>query len=498
MPCTFFLTLSLVIARCVCRSRRCSCGSSRAESRFISRRLLPPTHNLTATLLLAGQSIQLRELCRAKQSPAEMSEVENNDYTEGASAIDIQSAMSESRGRSRRLSESQIGFSYGEGAERGSVFDGPGHVAIPSSVSRMNHREMSHGRSQELRRMSSDFGAGNRHVRHFRRRSEDSVHRSPISRRSTDDLSIGSVEGEEEESGEDGDLGLHTRRRRRRRSPSPPEAMRSSVFENIANLFSSKTHGHAESSSRRPSFSHRSSISRRSRRSRSGSRASLVGSEHAIESEDEEERWGYSSGEEDDNSSSDDLLIHRHGEGDLGESSDMDYGSLPPSPRGSLPNMALDPIFGDTRIEMDAPPEPPGPPPPGPPSRQTIFLPDEEITIRFIGYETIHWRQTLWRVGCIFTFGLLGLLGHWFPRLWLRWVAQEKAFKDSDDGFIVVEVYTHASSQYKFFLTLRVRRHTGISPCFPSKPSTILTHSLQHFRQKRAMKTQLMEKLQTC
>lgn len=374
------------------------------------------------------------------QVSGELSDDEH-DYTEGASAIDIQNAITESRGRSRRLSESQIGFSYGDGIEQGSVFDGPGHVAIPSSVSRMSHRDMSTRRSQELRRMSNDLGAGISYPQRPRRRSDDGDQLPSTSRRNSEALSIDGTESGEEASGEEGDLGLSTRRRRRRRSPSPPEAMRSSVFENIANLFGARAHAPADESSRRPSFSHRSSLSRRSRRSRSGSRASIIGSEHVVESEDEEERWGYSSGEEDDNSSTDDLL-HRRAEIDLGASSDIDYGSLPPSPTGSLPNMALDPIFGDTRIDMETPPEPSEPPPPGLPSRQSIYLPDEEISVRFIGYETIRWKQWVWRLGCILSFGLLGLLGHWFPRLWLRWVAQEKAFQDSEDGFVVVEVHS--------------------------------------------------------
>ncbi|KII92069.1 hypothetical protein PLICRDRAFT_103455 [Plicaturopsis crispa FD-325 SS-3] len=80
------------------------------------------------------------------------------------------------------------------------------------------------------------------------------------------------------------------------------------------------------------------------------------------------------------------------------------------------------------------------PPPPGPPSRQTIYVADEDSTIRFIGYETVRYRQYLWRLACVLTCGILGLLGHWFPRLWLRWVAREKAFKDTKDGFVVVEV----------------------------------------------------------
>ena len=32
------------------------------------------------------------------------------------------------------------------------------------------------------------------------------------------------------------------------------------------------------------------------------------------------------------------------------------------------------------------------------------------------------------------------LIGHWFPRLWLHWVAREKAFKELSRGYIVIEV----------------------------------------------------------
>jgi hypothetical protein len=40
----------------------------------------------------------------------------------------------------------------------------------------------------------------------------------------------------------------------------------------------------------------------------------------------------------------------------------------------------------------------------------------------------------------VLTLGILGLLGHWFPCLWLRWVAREMAFRDVAYGFVVVEV----------------------------------------------------------
>ncbi|KDQ53585.1 hypothetical protein JAAARDRAFT_137089 [Jaapia argillacea MUCL 33604] len=104
------------------------------------------------------------------------------------------------------------------------------------------------------------------------------------------------------------------------------------------------------------------------------------------------------------------------------------------------------------------------PPPPGPPSRQTVYLPDEDSTIRFIGYDTSPFRRTMWRFGCILTFGLLGLLAHWFPRLWLRWVAHEKAFKDAKEGFVVVET---AYRDIALFPVRKLKYPYPISTAFP-------------------------------
>jgi cation-transporting ATPase 13A3/4/5 len=69
-----------------------------------------------------------------------------------------------------------------------------------------------------------------------------------------------------------------------------------------------------------------------------------------------------------------------------------------------------------------------------------MYISDEDVNIRFVGYEVIRTHQLLWRLGCILSFGILALLGHWFPRAWLRWVAQEKAFMFIEHGFVVVEV----------------------------------------------------------
>lgn len=333
---------------------------------------------------------------------------EPHDYTEGASAIDINAAVAHARRHS----------SYGGDSGQGAMFDGPGHQSIPTSISRMSYTE--HGLAG--RRRSREWSRG-------RMKSEESVGR--ISRRMSTDGEVSQatedpMSDSEEEAGADDD-GTSHRGRRRRRSSSPA-LNRSSVFENIANLFSRTNTGE-----RRTSLSRRSSASstRKSRR-----RSSDAGSEFAL-ADDVNERWGYSSGEEDEETASDSShpLNPFH--------SEIDYGSYPPSPSAGsrLPLFSADVIFGDeVRIDIDIPQEPLNPPPPGPPSRQTIYVPEEDNTFRFVGYEVIIWRQLLWRVCCVATLGIVGLLGHWFPRVWLRCVVEEKAFRDIKHGCVVVEV----------------------------------------------------------
>lgn len=315
------------------------------------------------------------------------------DYTEGASAIDISNAVAKSR-RARR--DSQYSQAY---EESGSMFDGPGHSVIPSSVSRMGHH-----RSLSRRRSEDSQATGRR-----RRQSIDSAA----------EYASDAVGSDEE------DVASARPSRRGRRSPSPSAASptRRGVLSGITHLFGRET------LRRRPSISARSSASSR----RSG-RRSNAGSEAGDTDEEGDDRWGYSSGEEDTVSEDEDITRSPEPMG-------SEYGSNPPSPTRSidLPLMPGDQFFGDdTRIEIDL-----GPldePSDGPPSRQMLHLHDEDMTVRFVGYETVHTWQTLWRVACILSAGILALLGHWFPKLWLRWVTRELSFGDIKHGFILVEV----------------------------------------------------------
>ncbi|KAL0956491.1 hypothetical protein HGRIS_002636 [Hohenbuehelia grisea] len=337
-----------------------------------------------------------------------------HDYTEGASAVDIGQALANSR-RSRR--DSVYSTIYGEDGE-GAMFSGPGHSVNPSSVSRMSHVDLGRRNSEgwsRSRRRSYDSGASRGRRSTSLRSSKDS---DEVSRQSPEPGPSG------DELSENEGLSLEEASRRRGRPISPTPR---GVFGNLANLFGRSV----QDDSRRPPLS-------RHRSSGSISRRSQAGSDYAIETDDEaEERWGYMSGEED---FSDEDSIHDFRD-NASITASMQYDSDPGSPNGAnLPLLSVDPIFGDeARIDIDIPFALLDPPPPGPPSRQTIYLEDEDNTIRFVGYEIRPLRQLLWRFGCVLTLGVLALLGHWFPRFWLRWVAREKAFEDSKDGFVVVE-----------------------------------------------------------
>ncbi|KAJ7924919.1 hypothetical protein B0H13DRAFT_2229850 [Mycena leptocephala] len=366
------------------------------------------------------------------------------DYTEGASVIDIDTVVANNR-RSRR--DSQYSALYAEDGD-GSMFSGPGHSANPSSVSRMAHIDAA-------RRSTGSWSRS-------RRRSMDSTgsQRRGLSRRSSEDSQVSRQNTDIEQDSDNDELS--SSETRLKRTSTPPS--RPGVFDNIASLFT-RTPQATDLPRRRLLSQHSSgSVGRYSRRSR----RSDAGSEHAldVDDNDSQERWGYSSGEED-SSDADESDSGRSIGTNMSVPASMQYDSEPPSPTSQgIPLLASDQIFGgEARIDMgisfallDAPP-------PGPPSRQTLYIPDEDNTIRFVGYETIWWRRWLWIFCCIITLGALSLLGHWFPQLWLRWVAREKAFQDATDGFVVVESAYRDKTLFRI-RTLNYPYH--ISTVFPS------------------------------
>lgn len=355
------------------------------------------------------------------------------DYTEGATATDIENALSSSRpiGPPRRR-DSSLGTSY-VGDDDTAIFGGPSHTAMPSSVTAMVHerplaRRFSRSSARDRRKSGVSDTSERDRLRGSRRTSSDS---QVVADEYASDPETPAID--------DDARSAATRSRRSGRSPDSPEVEPRSLFDNLANLFSSRAAQPNDATSRRGSVSRRSTGGF-SRRRRSG------------DSDDDsgDERWGYSSAEED-TSDDEDLVMdeHRPNIEDIDNEYAASEGGYMSEDNGSsggnLPMMSGDPLFGDTRIDMDDETaaflaEDSADRLAGPPSRQTIYLADEDTNMRFVGYYAVPFRKFLWRLGCVCTLGILALLGHWIPTLWLRFVAKEKAFKELGDGFIVVEV----------------------------------------------------------
>lgn len=211
-------------------------------------------------------------------------------------------------------------------------------------------------------------------------------------------------------------------------SPSAASPHRpSTTFGRIASYIGFSRDEEEGRHSRRPSFDRS--------RSRDRSYASSRGEESG--SETSEESWGYN--DEDDDESS-----HR-AEGEEGYTSSLaDDTSLPPQSRPGSPNLPLipqssDAVFGEPSRGNDD--EVKDFAETAIPSRQTILLPDEDLSIRFTGYRTDPFRNALWWIGCILTLGGLGLVGRWIPNTWVRFCGKETAFSDAREGsWLVVEV----------------------------------------------------------
>ena len=99
-----------------------------------------------------------------------------------------------------------------------------------------------------------------------------------------------------------------------------------------------------------------------------------------------------------------------------------------------------DPLFGDGRSEVDETGSPRGSE--GELSedeepffldevtatRQTIYIPDEDLQILFEGWGEKTYKTILWTIGCILSLGALSLLGKWIPGWWLSGRGKTREF----------------------------------------------------------------------
>ncbi|GAA5905972.1 putative acid anhydride hydrolase [Sporobolomyces salmoneus] len=105
----------------------------------------------------------------------------------------------------------------------------------------------------------------------------------------------------------------------------------------------------------------------------------------------------------------------------------------------------------------------------GPPTHQLVYIPDEDLPLRFVGLHVSKLKTIGWWIGCVLTGGILWLLGRWLPNLWRNTTGKPGEFEKS--SYVVVETYHHAS-QFLPLQTLKLPVPVPLSTIFP--PSVML------------------------
>jgi len=97
-------------------------------------------------------------------------------------------------------------------------------------------------------------------------------------------------------------------------------------------------------------------------------------------------------------------------------------------------------------------------------SKQIITLPDEDLSILFVGYATVAWKEFVWWIGCFLSVGILGLIGRWVPRTWVGWVGVETEFGDEKrNQWVLVEVSPFSPYQFQATRMVELIASVGIS-----------------------------------
>ncbi|GAC97982.1 hypothetical protein PHSY_005570 [Pseudozyma hubeiensis SY62] len=383
----------------------------------------------------------------------------------------------------RRRRDSQVG-SYDEG---GSIFDGPGAGAVPSSVSSMRHEmarpELGRRTSRSSRRRISLEGRSPRRTRKLSSASAQSEQSEAVTISSERSVSPDSVAGRRKPASQRSGSTYHFGRRKRvpedadLTGSSQPKGMLGSILASIRGDRADDDNDDARSrrSSSRPLLSRRRSsgsvISTRTGRSDAGR-----------DDEDEDEDYDNSRGWSDDDYGFDD----EDDDDDSYHSSDDDASNrngILPSAFGTLSG-AVDPVFGDTRFSTDHPPEDDLDAElagrdleegeangfgrsegdlgasaqsrgrtaasssaqakeemsyldKASRSRQQVYLTEEDTLIRFTGYKTLVGNQIIYSIVCCLTLGIVYLIGRWLPRFRLRYVCKEVEFEKAE--FVMIE-----------------------------------------------------------
>ncbi|EGG03284.1 uncharacterized protein MELLADRAFT_22371, partial [Melampsora larici-populina 98AG31] len=64
-------------------------------------------------------------------------------------------------------------------------------------------------------------------------------------------------------------------------------------------------------------------------------------------------------------------------------------------------------------------------------TRQSVYFVDEDMQINFFGWGLVFWKAALWKLGCIFSFGILWLIGRWKVAWMLKSRGKETSFSEA-------------------------------------------------------------------
>ncbi|BGP33107.1 hypothetical protein JCM10296v2_004896 [Rhodotorula toruloides] len=380
----------------------------------------------------------------------------------------------------------------------GALWSGPAAASVPTSVSGFRMRARSRGdlerMSRELARSEAesedDDDAKSRRSRKSRKRRSSS--RRSRSRRGSDATAASEAVTTDAESVRSRYPTSRNRRRRtRRRSDasaatsaveSESEDERVGFFEGLSNVFRGRrasSHRPDVSPARSRAGSVRSRATSRRRGEETDEDAVLVRSESDFAGDDEDPYGPYGSSSESASTSS---------TTSTSSSQDNDGPRRRRTTTGAggagllgLPGGGGNDFFGESRIdfeeveddemsslseETDDGGHGKGP---SKPHHQLIYIPDEDLPLRFVGLHISSVKLGLWYAGCVLSLGIVWLVGRWMPEWWRR--ANGKMGEFAASQFVVVETYHHPT-QILPLQTLRLPAPTPLSTLFP--PSVTL------------------------
>lgn len=384
----------------------------------------------------------------------------------------------------------------------GALWSGPAAASVPTSVSGFRMRARSRG---DLDRMSREWArseaesegdsddAKSRKSRKSRRRRSSS--RRSRSRRGSDATAASEALTTDAESTRSRYSTSRNRRRRTRRRSDASAATsaiesgsddeRVGFFEGLSNVFRGRrasSHRPDGSPARSRAGSVRSRQTSRRRGNETDEDAVSVRSESDFAGDDEDPYGPYGSSSESASTSSTSTSSSQDNDGSRRRRATTGAGG---AGLFGLPGGGAADFFGESRIdfeeveddEMSSLSEETDDGRRGEgsskPHHQLIYIPDEDLPLRFVGLHISSVKLGLWYAACVLSLGIVWLVGRWMPEWWRR--ANGKMGEFSASQFVAVETYHHPT-QILPLQTLRLPTPTPLSILFPPSVSLPPAH----------------------